>query len=151
MDVEEAFGKILNGVAVVTADAKGKRNGMTAAWFTRVSLKPALVMVAVGKSRFTHALIEEAESFCLNILAEDQVDLAKRFGLASGRKTDKLAGLRTSKAAAGSPVLEGVAAYMDCRLIGRFPAGDHTLFVGEVVDSGSTGKLPLPCRAEDYN
>ncbi len=150
MDAEEAFGKILNGVAVVTAGAKGRRNGMTAAWFTRVSHKPPLVMAAVGKSRFTHGLIEDAGCFCLNVLAEDQLELAKRFGYGSGRKADKLAGLPVSKAETGSPVLEGVAAYMDCRLAGMFPAGDHTLFVGEVVASGSSGRRPLPCRAEDY-
>jgi len=150
MNTDEAFDKVVNGIAVVTVNARGKSNGMTAAWFTRVSFNPPLVMVSVGHSRHTHGLIGEAGSFCLNILAEGQVSLARKFGFASGRNADKFAGVSFREGKTGSPILEGVAGHLDCRLAAAYNAGDHTLFVGEVVDSGASDLKPLASRREDY-
>ncbi|MFH0862257.1 MAG: flavin reductase family protein [Candidatus Altiarchaeota archaeon] len=151
MEAEEAFDKIINGVCVVTVKAEGKINGMTAAWYTRVSFSPPLVMVSVAPKRFTHGLIKKAGSFCINILAEDQLPLAKAFGSSSGRTTDKFKGVKYKAGKTGSPILEDTAAYLDCRLAHSYEAGDHTLFVGEVVDAGASEKRPLPSRMEDYS
>jgi flavin reductase (DIM6/NTAB) family NADH-FMN oxidoreductase RutF len=77
----------------------------------------------------------ESGSFAINVLTGDQVELAKRFGYKSGRTIDKLAGLETIAAASGAPVLPQAYAYFDLKLVNTFPAGDHTLFVGEVVEA----------------
>ena len=61
--------------------------------------------------------------------------LAKRFGYKSGRKIDKLAGLDCLTAGSGAPVLPQAFAYLDLKLVHTFAAGDHTLFVGEVVEA----------------
>jgi flavin reductase (DIM6/NTAB) family NADH-FMN oxidoreductase RutF len=150
MDSEGAFGKVINGVCVVTVKAGDKINGMTAAWYTRVSFSPPLVMVSVAPKRFTHDLIKKAGSFCINLLAEDQLPYAKAFGFSSGRTTDKFRGVKHKPGKTGSPILDGAAAYLDCRLIHSYDAGDHTLFVGEVVEAGATEKRPLHSRMEDY-
>jgi flavin reductase (DIM6/NTAB) family NADH-FMN oxidoreductase RutF len=150
MDPDAALGKIINGTCVVTAKSGKKGNGMTAAWFTRVSFSPPLVMVSVGHKRFTHGLIRESGSFCINVLAEGQLPLSKHFGFSSGRNADKLEGIPHTSGKTGSPVLEGTAAHLDCRLVSSYEAGDHTLFVGEVVDASASKKRPLLATMEDY-
>jgi len=112
-----------------------KINGMTAAWLSQVSLKPLLVMVSIAPPRYTHTLIKESGIFAVNVLSGDQVELAKRFGYKSGRKIDKFAGLEYLTAGSGAPVLPEAYAYLDLKLVHTFAAGDHTLFVGEVLEA----------------
>jgi flavin reductase (DIM6/NTAB) family NADH-FMN oxidoreductase RutF len=132
---EAAFAALVHGVYVVTTRVGDKINGMTAAWVSQVSLKPLLVMVSIAPPRYTHTLIKESGVFAINVLASDQVELAKRFGYKSGRKVDKCAGLDWLTAASGVPVLPQAHAYLDLKLVHTYAAGDHTLFVGEVMEA----------------
>jgi flavin reductase (DIM6/NTAB) family NADH-FMN oxidoreductase RutF len=132
---EVAFTALVHGVYVVTTRVGEKINGMTAAWVSQVSLKPPLVMVSIAPSRYTHTLIQESGIFAINVLTSDQVELAKRFGYKSGRKIDKFAGLECLTAGSGAPVLPQAYAYLDLKLVHTFVAGDHTLFVGEVLEA----------------
>jgi flavin reductase (DIM6/NTAB) family NADH-FMN oxidoreductase RutF len=92
-------------------------------------------MVSIAPSRYTHTLIMESGIFAINVLTCDQVELAKRFGYKSGRKINKLAGLETLTAGSGTPVLPRAYAYLDLKLAHTFDSGDHTLFVGEVMEA----------------
>ena len=74
------------------------------------------------------------EASALNVLKKDQLGLARRFGMQSGRDVDKLAGLKWRPGSAGAPILEEAIAYFDCELTGSMPAGDHDLVVGRVID-----------------
>jgi flavin reductase (DIM6/NTAB) family NADH-FMN oxidoreductase RutF len=130
-----AFAALSHGIYVITTRVGEKINGMTAAWVSQVSLKPLLVMVSIAPSRHTHTMILESGAFAINVLTSDQVDLAKRFGFQSGRKIDKLAGLETFAAPSGAPLLPQAYAYLDLKLVHTFAAGDHTLFVGEVLEA----------------
>ncbi|HID09196.1 TPA: flavin reductase, partial [Candidatus Micrarchaeota archaeon] len=65
-------------------------------------------------------------------------------------EVDKFAGISYRTAVTGSPILEGVAAWLDCRLVGSCPAGDHTIFVGEVVEAWAGDKAPLRYDPRDY-
>lgn len=145
-----AFGKFTYGVYVVGARHGGRANALTCAWVMRVSHRPPLVAVAVGRTRFSHDLIAEAGAFSVNVLARDQLELARHFGTKSGRDVDKFAGIPYHTAATGAPILEGVAAWLDCELVGSFPAGDHTIFVGEVVEAWVGDKEPLRYDPRDY-
>jgi flavin reductase (DIM6/NTAB) family NADH-FMN oxidoreductase RutF len=130
-----AFAALVHGVYVVTTRVGEKINGMTAAWVSQVSLKPLLVMVSIAPPRYTHTLIQKSGVFAVNVLDSDQVELAKRFGYKSGRQIDKFAGLNYTTAGSGSPILPQAYAYLDLKLAHTFAAGDHTLFVGEVVEA----------------
>ena len=130
---EVAFTALVHGVYVVTTRLDEKVNGMTAAWVSQVSLKPLLVMVSVAPPRYSHTLIKESGVFAINVLTGEQVELAKRFGYKSGRQIDKFAGLNWITAVTGAPILPQAYAYLDLKLVHSFVAGDHTLFVGEVV------------------
>ncbi|HDD43580.1 MAG TPA: flavin reductase [Candidatus Desulfofervidus auxilii] len=136
---------LMHGVYVVTVKAEGRKNGMTAAWVSQVSFKPPLIMVSIAPARYTHGLIKSAGYFAINTLSEDQIEIAKHFGFKSGRKTDKLANLEHFEAGHGSPVLKDALAYIECKLVNTFEAGDHTLFIGEAIEGKvlKEGKQPL--------
>ena len=130
---EIAFDALVHGVYVVTTRLEDVVNGMTASWVAQVSLKPLLLMVSIAPARYSHRLIQESGVFAVNVLADTQVELGKRFGYKSGRQVDKFAGLEWTTAATGAPILPQAYAYLDLKLRDTFSAGDHTLFVGEVV------------------
>jgi flavin reductase (DIM6/NTAB) family NADH-FMN oxidoreductase RutF len=97
-----------------------------------VSLEPPLVAVSPAKSSTSWPAIEAGGRFCANVLGDGQEDLAKRFAK-SGR--DKFEGVAWTPApATGSPLLDGVAAWIDCRVYERYEAGDHWLVLGEVLE-----------------
>lgn len=132
---EVAFAALVNGVYVVTTRVGDKVNGMTAAWVSQVSLNPLLVMVSIAPPRYSHDLIKESGVMAVNVLTSEQVELGKRFGYKSGRKVDKCAGLEWITGATGAPILPQAYAYLDLKLVATYPAGDHTLFVGEVAEA----------------
>ncbi len=132
---EIAFSALVHGVYVVTTRLDDVVNGMTASWVSQVSLKPLLVMVSIAPSRYSYRLIKESGVFAINVLDRAQAELGKRFGYKSGRQVDKFAGLEWTKAVTGSPILPQAYAYLDLKLTDTCPAGDHTLFLGEVVDA----------------
>ncbi len=141
---DAAFDALVHGVYVVTTRVRDTINGMTASWVSQVSLKPLLLMVSIAPARYTHDLIMESRIFAINVLTGDQVDLGKRFGYKSGRKVDKFAGLEHKTAKTGAPILPQAYAYFDLKLVDTFPAGDHTLFVGEAVDAKILNKAAQP-------
>lgn len=147
---DEAFKTMHNGVFVITTKEGDKINGMTAAWVMRTSFNPPLVAVSVGKSRYSHGLIKGSGVFAVNVLSEGQVEQGKHFGFRSGRNTDKFESVEYDSATTGSPILKDISAYLDCRVVGSVETGDHTIFVGEVVDSQAHDRQPLPFRRKDF-
>jgi flavin reductase (DIM6/NTAB) family NADH-FMN oxidoreductase RutF len=141
-------------VAVVTVKAGDKVNAMTAAWAIPVSQRPALVVVHIAPQRYTHDLIMEAKEFGLCILADDQMEVSQHAGTVSGRKVDKFeSGVLKAKAptVTSTPVLEGCAATMECKLEKAIAMGDHTIFVGRVVAlEKDENKKPLVLHRGTY-
>jgi flavin reductase (DIM6/NTAB) family NADH-FMN oxidoreductase RutF len=143
---------ILHGVYIVTVRTKERINGMTAAWVSQASLNPVLIMASIAPARYTHNLIEESGYFAINTLDESMQDYAAAFGFRSGRKADKFQGLSYFDAPNGSPVLEGALAFFECKVSNTFTAGDHTLFIGEVVAAKllKENTEPLIFHWDDY-
>ena len=140
------------GVFVVTVRDGEKINGMTAAWVSQVSFRPRLLSVAIAPQRYTYELLKNSGVFCLNVLGEGQVELAKHFGFKSGREVNKFEGIEYATALKGSPVLKDAIAYFECEVVSTCEAGDHVLFIGDVVDHGvlKEGVKPLIFRWDDY-
>lgn len=130
---EIAFAALVHGVYVITTRLADVVNGMTASWVSQVSLNPLMLMVSIAPSRYSHDLIKKSGVFAINVLDSAQADLGKRFGYKSGRQVDKFAGLEWTTAATGAPILPQAYACLDLKLKDTCPAGDHTLFLGEVV------------------
>src|SRR4030081_312373 len=130
-------GSFATGVTVVTTRGEEQAYGMTANAFSSVSLDPPLVLVCVMSGSEGSSHIEQNRCFAINVLHADQEPLSRYFASRDrprGRDAFKEVAHRT--AASGSPILDGAVAYLDCRLHGAHEAGDHEIFIGEVLDVG---------------
>lgn len=143
---------ITHGVYIITTRTKEKINGMTAAWASQVSMNPLLLMVSAAPARYTHGLIKESGYFAINVLAEGQEGIAQSFGFRSGRKHDKFQNISYFDAPNGSPILQDAMAYFECKLINDFTAGDHSLFIGQIVEAKllKSDRQALIFRWDDY-
>lgn len=149
--LEEALRLIPAPVAVIGAAKDGILGGLTAAWLTRVSIDPPLLMVSVGHGRYTWELLDNATQFTVSILAAGQVVQARLFGLNSRREVDKWAKTAHVLLGEGVPAFQHCTSRFLCEVESRFTTGDHDCFVGrvvagEVVDGGPA----LPMRGSDY-
>lgn len=133
-EFRNAFGQFATGVTVVTVrDGDGAR-GMTANSFTSVSLDPPLVLVSVDHRARTHALLGEARRFAVSVLNADHRELSDRYAGRHGELHGKFDDVPHRLTEDGLPLIEGAAATLVCRLAVAHPAGDHTIFVGEVEE-----------------
>lgn len=126
------LGHYPTGVCVVTAVAGDDApTGMVVGSFTSVSLDPPLVAFFPAKNSHSWPRIEKAGKFCVNILASDQKPLCQQFSTKGAN--DKFAGVTHRVSANGSPILDGVVAWIDCRLEAVHEAGDHYIVLGRVI------------------
>ena len=138
-------------VAVIGAVRDGVLGGLTAAWLTRVSSEPPLLLVAGGHERFTWELLADAGQFTVSVLAKGQVAEARLFGLKSRREVDKWAETAHVLLGDGVPALKHCSARFLCRMESRFTTGDHDCIVGLVVAGEVVAGGPaLPLRGSDY-
>lgn len=144
-DLRRALGTFATGVTVVTTtDADGTPRGFTANSFTSVSLEPPLILVCLAKSAASCPVFQAAKSYAVNILCEDQRSVSALF---SSPDADRFAHVRWSTRATGCPIIEGVVAWLDCRMHEVVDAGDHYILIGRVVDYDHTASSPLGyCR-----
>ncbi|MGI9032359.1 MAG: flavin reductase family protein [Acidimicrobiales bacterium] len=141
-----------SGLYVVGSRAGDRRNAMTLNWATQVSADPKLVTIAVQKDALTHELIAEGGVFSLCILDREDRAIVRRFTkpveVDLGAST--LNGFAFHDGLSGAPVLDDAAAWLDCRVHQAVDVGEHTLFVGEVVDAGFQKAEDTPVlRMED--
>jgi flavin reductase (DIM6/NTAB) family NADH-FMN oxidoreductase RutF len=116
-----------------------QRGGMTAAWVSRVSWNPPLVMVSIAPSRYTLELVEAYKEFAVNIVGERLEEVAYGiFGSKSGKYIDKFSEskVKTKKGEKiKAPILEDAIVVLECKLTKTCEAGDHILVIGEVVSA----------------
>lgn len=142
---------LTHGVYILGTRRGRQSNAMTASWVMQTSERPPCVAVAVKGDRYSHDIVLESETFALSILRDDQVDVATHFADTSGEYHDKLLGVPYGLTPGGSPFLLDCLAYLDCRVIDRARAGDHTLVVGEVTASDTLdGSYPLIYDQGEY-
>jgi flavin reductase (DIM6/NTAB) family NADH-FMN oxidoreductase RutF len=134
----QVLGHFPTGVTVITAASDSGPVGMAVGSFASVSLDPPLVAFFVGRSSTTWPRIEAAGAFCVNVLADDQEHVSRRF---ASKDDDKFAGLGSEPAPSGSPMLAGVVAWIDCDIDSVTEAGDHWCVMGRVrgLDIGTDG------------
>ncbi len=134
-EFRRVMGQFATGVTVVTTRLGDELHGMTANAVTSVSLEPLLVLVCIDKAADTHDILSQAGVFALSILSLDQEALSNHFAKKETEGAHRLNGLPLRFAATGCPILEGCLAYLDCRVVAQYPGGDHTVFVGEVLEA----------------
>jgi flavin reductase len=133
-DFRETLGAFATGVTVITTRGEDHLFGMTANAFSSVSLDPPLVLVCVISGTTGAEVIEQNGMFAVNVLGAHQEPISRYFA-----SKDRPRGLEAfdeiahATAVTGCPVIEGAAGYLDCRLHAAHEAGDHIIFIGEVL------------------
>jgi flavin reductase len=131
---------IASTVTVITSKSGAQSNGMTATAVCSVSAVPPCILVVINQTNRSHALIAEAGTFAVNVLSADQADLAQHF---ARKSDDPLRDVDSRAGVTGVPVLEGCAALLECVVQQRIEAETHTVFIGRVVATTQTDRLPL--------
>jgi flavin reductase (DIM6/NTAB) family NADH-FMN oxidoreductase RutF len=125
-----ALGRFASGVTVVTTcDASGRDHGMTVSAFCSASLDPPLVLACIGHEASMHGVVLKADRFGVSILATEQEPLARRF---ADQRSDRFDGVGYTRGKLGVALLDDALAQLECLVVERHEAGDHTIVVGQV-------------------
>jgi flavin reductase (DIM6/NTAB) family NADH-FMN oxidoreductase RutF len=144
-----ALGGFATGVTIVTCrDAAGAPVGLTVSSFNALSLDPALVLWSLRLASPSLAAFDAATHFAINVLAEAQVDLSRRFASAEAGKFGE--GL-WGDGLAGLPLLAGSAATFECEKASQQTAGDHRLYLGRVLAAHAQAVPPLLYHGGRYH
>lgn len=139
--LRNVLGRFFTGVTIVTTvDDNGKFRGVTANSFTSVSLDPPLILWNQAIKSNSHSVFRNQERFAINILAESQLPLSKRF---AGKDENRFEGVSISTGLAGIPLIDGCCATLECRKVTTHDGGDHAVFIGMVERLRSNDQSPL--------
>ncbi len=143
-----AFGRFATGVTIVSCRAPdGSPVGLTANSFNSLSLQPPLVLWSLRNVSASLDVFRAASHFAVNVLAESQVELSRRF---ASPLPDKFADGQWSEGLGGVPVLAGCAAVFECEQVSSQVAGDHVLFIGQVLCLSEAPVTPLVFQSGHY-
>lgn len=140
-EFRQALGHFASSVTVVTSKCEDSQmRGITVSAFSSLSLEPPLIIICIDKRASLHEHLAEGRYFAVNILAEDQELISRRF---ASKEADRFEGVGFAEGLTGAPVLDGVLAAIECRVTQAYPGGDHTIFVGEVEATRVSEGKPL--------
>ena len=143
------LGRFASGVTVVTAvDEAGRDHGMTASAFCSLSLEPPLILVCIDNTATMHEVLGRAPTFAVNILSMGQEAISRRFGLSEPdlggiAEEERFIGVGYTRGIDGAALLDECVAYLECRIVNRHGAGDHTIVIGEVHAAVAHEERPL--------
>jgi flavin reductase (DIM6/NTAB) family NADH-FMN oxidoreductase RutF len=143
----DALAQFATGVTIITARAQHGFVGFTANSFNSVSLEPPLIIWSLARRSRSLGVFEGAVQYAVNVLSHDQLELARRF---SRPHTDRFAGVAFRLGQADAPLIEGCVAWLECRHHALHPAGDHMLFIGEVISAARCRLPPLVWHSGRY-
>lgn len=130
-------GHFVTGVTVITSGIGEQGTGTTVNSFTSVSLEPPLVLFCLHNDSRLRGVVESTGAYVVNFLEGRQERLARAF---AGKNTASIRDVAHHSSATGVPVLSQALTFLACTLVEAFDGGDHTIFLGQVVELG----LPRP-------
>ena len=132
--ISKVLAKLEYGIYVVTMGRGNDGNAFTASWLTQASSEPTVVMVSINNKHQSARLLNEQDSFAVNILPEGQEAIAKQFyGPAeSGYEKLRTAVIKPAPET-GCPLIPGSVGFLDCKIVNRVTVGNHTVYFGEVL------------------
>ncbi len=128
---KQVMSRFCTGVTVVTVRSQNQVHGLTVSAFSSLSLAPPLILVCIGNKGASHEFLVQSDSFAVNVLSEDQQDLASRFANPKLSSDERFEGCDLQDLPGNPPVFQDVMAYLVCKKVERFAGGDHSIFVGE--------------------
>ena len=136
-----ALGRFASGITIVTArDTKGRDHGMTVSAFCSLSLDPAMVLVSIGHEASMHGLMMRAEHVGISVLSTAQEALSRRF---ADPETDRFDGVGYTRGENGVALLDDALVHLECDVVARHEAGDHTIIVCAVDRTEAYDGRPL--------
>jgi flavin-dependent trigonelline monooxygenase, reductase component len=140
-ELRRVMGHFATGVTVITTrDENGRPFGLTANAVTSVSLTPPLILVCVDKTADTYPYFERSKVFTVNILSDTQEGVSRRFATTG---IEKFEGIGYHRTETGCAVLDDAVGHIDCRIVDSYDAGDHTIYMGEVLSADANDVPPL--------
>lgn len=135
------LGRFATGVTVLTArDEEGHDHGMTVSAFCSVSLAPPLVLACVDKTASMYGVLLRTDRIGVSFLAASQEALSRRFADPDFGRFD---GIGYARGESGVVLIDESLGHLECRVVDRRDAGDHTIFVAEVERAGARDERPL--------
>jgi len=149
---KKALRMLSYGLYVVTAREGEHCTAGTITWLSQSSFDPPLVMMGLQKKSSLHKAIAASRAFAVHIPGRSQKKLATRFFQTAKHAAGTLGGYKFAPGATGSPILEDVPAWFECRVVEEVRCGDHTIFVGQVVAAGTRREEePLTLREAGFS
>jgi flavin reductase (DIM6/NTAB) family NADH-FMN oxidoreductase RutF len=144
-ELRGVLGAFATGVTVITTRGPDHLYGMTANAFSSVSLDPPLVLICVISGTEGQRVISANGVFAVNVLCAEQEALSRYFAARDRpRGLDAFRDVPHGTGVTGAPLIEGAAAYLECKVDAEHEAGDHVIFLGEVLAvSADDGAEPL--------
>jgi flavin reductase (DIM6/NTAB) family NADH-FMN oxidoreductase RutF len=142
--------KMPSGLYVLGSTDRGeRRNGMTLNWATQVAFDPKLVVVSVERTAFTHELITASSVFSLNFISQEDRAIVRKFTkpVDVDLAACTLNGFPFHDGVSGAPILDQAVAYLDCGVRQAIDLGDHTMFIGEILDAAFQADEDTPVLA----
>ena len=127
----------MQAVLVTCVDGGEKTNPITISWHCPISKKPPLYAISVAPTRYSHDIIKESEEFVINFVPYELVENVHFCGSHSGRNIDKIKESRfalVDSEKVKTKYIKECYALLECKLFKFISLGDHTLFVGEIVN-----------------
>ncbi len=135
------LGRFATGVTVVTAcDDAGADHGMTVSAFCSLSLEPPLVLICIEHSTEMYRVLQSASRCVINVLTDEQETLSRRF---AETMEDRFVGVGFTRGETNCAILDDVLAFAECEIIERHVAGDHTIYVANVITGSAREGRPL--------
>jgi len=140
LQFRHVVGHLASGVTILTAEFDGEKYGMTASSVTSLSADPPMMLACINNSVRTSSAVAGSRRFVVNVLGEDQGELAYRFA-ASGEDKFRDVGLEVGRL--GVPMLSDALAHIECEVVEEVVGGTHTVFMGRVVSAEANVGQPL--------
>lgn len=151
-EIVALFRHLTLGVYVIGVADGAVHDAFTASAVMQASYQPLILAIAINPDHASYPIMRAGRSFAISVLAQDQMELARRFGTSASLGANKMKGISWRSARRGAPILSEALAYFECAVHEDMPAGDHHVVFGHVLDGAvlNPGVAPLK-YAETHN
>ncbi len=136
---KQVMRRFATGVMVLTVSSGKEMHAMTMNAVASLSLSPVLMLVCIEKNARSHELVHSVRAFALNILTEEQLELGAKFAYDAGARSQPAEYVKGEIGETGALLIKDSLGFMECKLVGECDGGDHTIFIGQVVNAGVRG------------
>jgi flavin reductase (DIM6/NTAB) family NADH-FMN oxidoreductase RutF len=132
---KDALASWASGVSIVATRAGGLVYGVTVSSFASLSIDPPLVIACIAQKSKLPPMVRESRRFAISLLSQEQHDTSAAFARSGREPSPGFGGSAEERTASGMPVVAGAMAHLDCELHAELGVGDHTIFVGRVIEA----------------